>query len=247
MKSRAGTADARTPLNAILGQLDALGKPRFRLSCREADWLGTNDQKHLDSVAPDGAVTVLRLNPLTDADIVTILDAQLGTDDAQEFIENARERGVDRLLKNPQSLELLVRAVASGGWPESRLDTFERACSHIAKEPNEEHLIGAPPPALGDLLDAAGRLCAVQLIAGIAGYTVGLGRAPTQRIRLQRNAAAISNAADIKRPLPLCYSRPSPTTPVWFPFTVTLRNFLVPDTSPNSLMAVFPSNESLPL
>ena len=173
---RAGTADARTPLNAILGQLDALGKPRFRLSCREADWLGTNDQKHLDSVAPDGAVTVLRLNPLTDADIVTILDAQLGTDDAQEFIENARERGVDRLLKNPQSLELLVRAVASGGWPESRLDTFERACSHIAKEPNEEHLIGAPPPALGDLLDAAGRLCAVQLIAGIAGYTVGLGR-----------------------------------------------------------------------
>ncbi len=173
---RAGTADVRTPLNAILGQLDALGKPRFRLSCREADWLGTNDQKHLDSVAPDGAVTVLRLNPLTDADIVTILDAQLGTDDAQGFIENARERGVDRLLKNPQSLELLVRAVASGGWPESRLDTFERACSHIAKEPNEEHLIGAPPPALGDLLDAAGRLCAVQLIAGIAGYTVGLGR-----------------------------------------------------------------------
>ena len=170
---RAGTDDVRTPFDAIRGQLDALGKPRFRLSCREADWLGANDQKHLDSVTPDGAVTVLRLDPLTDADIVTILEAQSEVDDAQKFIEEAQERGVDGLLKNPQSLELLVKAVADGGWPESRLDTFERACSHIAKERNEEHLIGAPPPALDALLDAAGRLCAVQLIAGIAGYTVG--------------------------------------------------------------------------
>ena len=172
---RAGTEDVRTPFDAIRGRLDALGKPRFRLSCREADWLGANDRKHLASAAPDSAVTVLRLDPLTDEDIITILDAQPGVDDAQEFVAKAREQGVDGLLTNPQSLELLVKAVATGGWPESRLDTFEQACSHIAKERNKEHLIGAPPPALDELLDAAGRLCAVQLIAGIAGYTVGLG------------------------------------------------------------------------
>ena len=172
---RAGTADARTPLNTIWRKLDALGKPRFRLSCREADWLGANDRRHLASVSPDGTVTVLRLDPLTDADIVTILEAQSEVDDAQKFIEEAQERGVDGLLKNPQSLELLVKAVADGGWPESRLDTFKSACSYIAKERNEEHLIGAPPPALDELLDATGRLCAVQLIAGIAGYTVGPG------------------------------------------------------------------------
>ena len=172
---RAGTGDVRTPFDAIREHLDALGKPRFRLSCREADWLGANDRKHLASVAPDGAVTVLRLDPLTGGDIITILNAQPGVDDAQEFVAKARERGVDGLLTNPQSLELLIKAVANGGWPESRLDTFERACSHIAKERNKEHIIGAPPPALDELLDAAGRLCAVQLIAGIAGYTVGLG------------------------------------------------------------------------
>ena len=172
---RAGTEDVRTPFDAIRGRLDALGKPRFRLSCREADWLGANDRKHLASAAPDDAVTVLRLDPLTDEDIITILDAQPGVDDAQEFVAKAREQGVDGLLTNPQSLELLVKAVATGGWPESRLDTFEQACSHIARECNKEHLIGAPLPALDELLDAAGRLCAVQLIAGIAGYTVGLG------------------------------------------------------------------------
>jgi len=172
---RAGTDDIRTPFDAIRGRLDELGRPRFRLSCREADWLGANDQKHLNSVAPDGALATLRLDPLTDADITTILDDQLMGDDAHKFVAKAREQGVDGLLTNPQSLELLVRAVAEGGWPESRLETFERACSHIARERNEEHLIGTPSPALSELLDAAGRLCAVQLIAGIAGYTVGPG------------------------------------------------------------------------
>ena len=174
---RAGTEDVRTPFDAIRERLDALGKPRFRLSCREADWLGANDRKHLASVAPDGAVTVLRLDPLTGGDIITILNAQPEVDDAQEFVAKAQTRGVDGLLTNPQSLELLVKAVATGGWPESRLDTFEQACSHIARECNKEHLIGAQPPALDELLDAAGRLCAVQLIVGIAGYTVGPGEA----------------------------------------------------------------------
>ena len=37
---RAGASDVRTPFHEIRRKLDALGKPRFRLSCREADWLG---------------------------------------------------------------------------------------------------------------------------------------------------------------------------------------------------------------
>ncbi len=175
---RAGTDDVRTPFDAIRERLDALGKPRFRLSCREADWLGTNDQKHLSSVAQDGTVTVLRLDPLTDEDIIAILDAQPGVNDAREFVAKARERGVDGLLTNPQSLELLAKAATSEGWPESRLDTFERACRQMVRELNDEHRAArreAETPSLDQLLDAAGRLCAVQLIAGIAGYTVGPG------------------------------------------------------------------------
>ena len=135
------------------------------------------------------------------------------------------------LLTNPQSLELLVRAVAEGGWPESRLDTFERACSHIARERNEEHLLGASPPALSDLLDAAGRLCAVQLIAGIAGYTVGPGESdsaypsPEECGYVNRERMRIQSL-----PLPQSCSKPI-LTPVWSPFIVTLRNFLVPGTS----------------
>ena len=80
---RAGGGDARTPLDALRARLDALGKPRFRLSCREADWLGTNDRVNLARVSPDADLKVLRLEPLTDENVEDILDAHSGIEDAR--------------------------------------------------------------------------------------------------------------------------------------------------------------------
>ena len=170
---RAGTIDARTPFDQVRSRLDQLGRPRFRLSCREADWLGDNDRRHLADVSQDSQVKVLRLDPLTDSDVVWILNGCPGIDDAQAFISSARERDVDALLKNPMSLKMLSKAVAQGnGWPNSRLDTFEKACSIIVREHNEEHEIAGQPHTPDQLIDAAGRLCAVQLLAGTAGYSL---------------------------------------------------------------------------
>ena len=169
-ETRVGANDARTPFDQIRGRLDALGKPHFRLSCREADWLGANDQKHLESVSPDSKVTVLRLNPLTDSDIADILNS----DDADSFIAAAEEQGVEGLLANPQTLKMLA-GVVGDDWPKSRKETFERACGQMIREHNEEHRASQEsngPPAPDQLLDAAGRLCAVQLISGAAGYTL---------------------------------------------------------------------------
>ena len=175
-ETRVGANDARTPFDQIRGRLDALGKPHFRLSCREADWLGANDQKHLESVSPDSKVMVLRLNPLTDSDIADILNARPDIGDAQTFIALAKDRGVDGLLANPQTLNMLADVVAQGGgWPESRKETFEMACGQMVREHNEEHQAAQEsntPPAPDQLLDAAGRLCAVQLISGVVGYTL---------------------------------------------------------------------------
>ena len=172
---RVGKTDVLTPFDEIWSKLDELGKPRFRLSCREADWLGDNDREHLASVAPGGAVTVLRLDPLTDQDIIKILNAQPKVDDAHKFVEEAQKRGVVGLLTNPQTLELLVQAVAGGDWPESRLDTFERACCQMVRDRNKERQAasrGVRFPSADQLLNVAGRLCAVQLIADINGYTL---------------------------------------------------------------------------
>ena len=173
---RVGANDARTPFNQIRGRFDVMRNPRFRLSCREADWLGANDQKHLESVSPDSKVTVLRLNPLTDSDIADILNDRPDIGDAQTFIALAKDRGVDGLLANPQTLKMLADVVAQGGgWPKSRKETFEMACGQMVREHNEEHQAAQEsntPPAPDQLLDAAGLLCAVQVISGAAGYTL---------------------------------------------------------------------------
>ena len=173
---RVGAYDARTPFNQIRERLDSLGRPHFRLSCREADWLGTNDQKHLESVSPDSKVTVLRLNPLTDSDIADILNTRPDIGGAQAFIAAAEERGIDGLLANPQTLKMLADVVLQDkGWPDSRKRTFDMACHQMVREHNEEHQaaqVSNSPPAPDQLLDAAGRLCAVQLISGAVGYAL---------------------------------------------------------------------------
>ena len=51
-ETRAGTTDGRTPLDSIRAKLDRMGRPRFRLSCREADWFGANDRDHLKRCRP---------------------------------------------------------------------------------------------------------------------------------------------------------------------------------------------------
>ena len=178
---RAGSPDARTTFDAIRGKLDRLGRPRFRLSCRAADWLGANDRTGLAKVSPDARLTVLRLDPLTDSEVGAILEALPRVVDSRGFVREARERGVDGFLTNPQSLLMLAEVVAGeGGWPASRLDLFKAACRQMAREHNSEHVAAAGPRAAGpvsadgaameDVLDAAGRLCAVQLISGAAGY-----------------------------------------------------------------------------
>ncbi len=170
---RAGATDARTPFDQVRRTLDRLGRPRFRLSCREADWLGDNDREHLAAVSQDAQVTVLRLDPLTDSDVVEILNGCPGINNAQAFIKSARERGIEALLKNPMSLKMLSEAVAQDkGWPNSRLGTFEKAYWKIVQEHNENHEDAGQPYTPEQLMDAAGRLCAVQLLAGTAGYSL---------------------------------------------------------------------------
>ena len=174
---RAGQRDARSPLDRIRRRLGSLGRPRFRLSCREADWLGENDRRHLARVSPGDRVTVLRLDPLTETDIKRVLAHRDDIPDPGKFVAMARDRGVDGLLANPQTLGMLADVVGGGGeWPGGRLETFEQSCFRIVREHNQEHdmasLGSGGPPDVGRALDAAGRLCAVHLLTGTAGFTV---------------------------------------------------------------------------
>ena len=176
---RASRGNAQVPFDAIRSRLDELGKPRFRLSCREADWLGDNDRKNLEKISPDNNVVMLRLDPLTDSDATHILQSHPHVDDAAAFIEKAAQVGIEGLLENPQSLNMLVAAVTGDhGWPRSRLEAFGLACREMAREHNDEHSIADQAIVEGvladpvQLLDAAGRLCTLMLISGAAGFAL---------------------------------------------------------------------------
>ena len=172
-ETRAGSTDGRTPLDQIRAKLDRLGCPKFRLSCRWADWFGSNDREHLKDVSGDGQITVLRLNPLSKQDIKDILCKNFNIKDTDGFIADARDRGIDALLKNPQTLGMLAEAVSAGKWPETRKETFELACEKLLTEVNKEHFHANPQNiSFEKLFDTAGRLCAAQLLTGSAGYTL---------------------------------------------------------------------------
>ncbi len=172
---RAGASGGRTPFDAIRTKLQRLGRPPFRLSCREADWFGANDTERLSAVAPNREVQVLRLDPLSETGVLEILERNHDVADPVGFVAEARKQGVEDLLLNPQNLRMLAEAVAEtdGKWPRTRTETFDMACRKLVSEENPEHQVACSGTANSEaLLDAAGDLCAVLLLTGKAGVTL---------------------------------------------------------------------------
>lgn len=174
-ETRAGTIDGRVPLDNIRKKLQELACRSFRLSCRAADWLGNPDAAKLQSLLPPGEeVRVFTLHPLTLADVAAILPANHGITDTQAFITSSEQHGLTDLLFNPQTLGMLATAVGPDNcWPETRLAVYEMACERLVQEHNEEHVAATrkTAPDEGTLQRAAAYLCAIQLIADLAGFT----------------------------------------------------------------------------
>ena len=172
---RAGVSDGRAPLDAIRARLKALGRPRFRLSCREHEWRAQTDLAALRQVAPGGLVQELHLEPLSREEQRQVIEARpADVADAEAFLRRADDLGLANLFGNPLLLDLTIRAVATkGGWPESRRAIYDIACRDLATERSPEHLDAKPPQpgGLDRLLDDAGLLCAVLLLSGKGSLT----------------------------------------------------------------------------
>ena len=182
---RAGTTDARSPLDAIRNRLHQLGKPRFRLSCREADWLGNNDLQALAEVSPDSRITVLRLDPLSQSAARQLLIMRHPALDTESFVAEAWRQGIHSMLGNPLALTLLADAAGPrGDWPGSRLHTFETACQRMAGEHNLEHQVAGIRPPIESLIDASGYLCALLLLSGTEVCSAGPASDPSVCVAL---------------------------------------------------------------
>ncbi len=173
-EQRAGQIDGRTALDKIRTKLNGLNKPKFRLSCREADWLGSNDTENIKKVSPDGNVKILQLDPLKPEDIRQILKSdEFNIPNPDQFISQAKDNGLYDLLINPQSLKMLALSVASNNnVPSGRKEVFERACNCLLIEHNCEHSIATRSNRgnINDLMDECGRLCAIYLLTGREGF-----------------------------------------------------------------------------
>lgn len=167
-----GSVAGTTPLGQIRSRLHALGTPKFRISCREADWRGNTDGDALRYLVSEDNFMELHLVPLDDAQITALVMHWQQSDEAAAlaFVQAAKDHDLEGLLDNPQTLRMLVKAVgtADKSWPDSKTQTYEIACGQLVREHNAEHLATQRQHALPDskVLDAAGYLSAILLLSG---------------------------------------------------------------------------------
>jgi hypothetical protein len=166
---RASGGNQHEVLDRVIQRLNQLGRPRVRLSCRAADWFGALDRQELASASSSGEVLVVELQPLTEEEVEQIVRANL--EDPSAFLEMVRRQRLEDWLGNPQTLELMLQVARTGDLPRTRTELFEKSCALMAIEENRTHR-HATRGTIGqeEILEAAGFLFAVTLLAGLEGF-----------------------------------------------------------------------------
>jgi hypothetical protein len=176
----AGNAAGSTAIGQIRTKLQKLGTPKFRISCREADWRGSTDSAALQHLVAQDSFSELHLEPLTREQSVSLITHWQQSDPttATAFIHDAEDHDLEGLLDNPQTLRMLFKAVSANAnkWPNSKTQTYEMACTQLAREHNDHHLAANHHSTLPDdkVLHAAGYLSTILLLSGNA--TIALQR-----------------------------------------------------------------------
>ncbi|MDE0624019.1 MAG: hypothetical protein OXH83_20345 [Bryobacterales bacterium] len=172
---RTASSNWREPLDSIRRSLEGLGHPRFRLSCRAGEWLGEDDAAALRRLGSYHELVVLRLDPLGEDQVRTVVEERVGQAGAREFMTYAHEHGLHGFLQHPLHIELLLEAGADRGQISGRRGLFDSACRSMTREKNRAHraaMRGMPRPSESALLDASGYLCASSLLTDSLGWTV---------------------------------------------------------------------------
>lgn len=180
-EQRSGSHDANV-VNAVVSRLWEVMPSRLRISCRAADWLAASDLATFRSLLSElGGFVVASLQPMT-ADEQLVMLGSLREADPAGFLSEARSRGVEAMLGNPQTLLMLRELVLASQWPSSRLDLFESSVRLMLSEhgadraPSESTDLSAE-----ELLPIAGLICAVRLIADISEISLSASSADKRR------------------------------------------------------------------
>lgn len=163
-------ASGQDASSEVAKALCSLKKPKFRLSCRAADWFGSTDQEVLRVASASGRVVVLELCPLSRDEILNAVQGIV--QNPVVFLDEADSAGLGKLLGNPQTLELLVRAWETDKKPRNKFEAYEIGVSELIKEINPQHVArGVTSPDPGDLRKAAGAAASTILLSNSVGIS----------------------------------------------------------------------------
>lgn len=171
-EKREGRGD-RTTVDKIVQKLFVDKPEQVRISCRIVDWLGETDlQEFKDYFDFNGQeYVVLILEAISDDEKHLILESE-GISDPNIFLETAVQRGLGKLLDNPQNLLMLANAVKSKGeWPHTKKQLFEAATKNLLLE-HANTRSGDRIYNAVELNEAAGAICAVRLISDVEGISL---------------------------------------------------------------------------
>jgi hypothetical protein len=167
-RAKAGDGDVLGKIRSVLFEL---GRPKFRLSCRSADWYGVMDVARLKGLSQNGELVVVHLEQLSRDDIAEAIRDEI--DDPNGFINRADKYGVAPLLGNPQTLRMLVSVVKSGAWPSTRADLFNKATRLLAEEPSPWHSRTEHGQiSTNAILSVSGRMYAAMLMGAGSGFSL---------------------------------------------------------------------------
>jgi hypothetical protein len=150
-------------VDLVLRKLSELGCPQFVLSCRVADWRSATGLEAIREQYPEEPLQ-MHLEPFDDNDAATFLSFLLGAETAKAVVDHFNARGLNGLLGNPQTLELISRVAGSGKLPETRSELFNRAIEVLRVEHRDAKAYGQLARETG--LAAAGAAFAGLILTG---------------------------------------------------------------------------------
>lgn len=167
------TSTGETALDVVLSKLDRLGRPRFILSCRAADWQGVANRWKIEQDYGLRPVT-LQILPFNRQQARSFLDAYDNIE-PDNLLEEIAERGLQELVGNPLTLGLLAAVAQEGkGIPDNKTELLNQASCMLVSELNPAH-VGSPASQapIEDLLLSAGAAMAHLLLSNMTGISTG--------------------------------------------------------------------------
>ncbi len=164
---RPGGGDPLLALDQIVNSIRALKIPKFRFACRFGNYLGSGGWKELGVLLEGRQIPILQLNPLNYEDIHAFI-SQHGVDQ-NDFFEHAQQYRLEALIGNPLLLNLLVKSIKKGIWPNSQFKILESACRE--QNPEDDDVLSPETQQSCEVfLHTAGMLSAMMLIAYKSGW-----------------------------------------------------------------------------